>query len=180
MHLGELTDCTYHDRWKLGQLRAGSTIRFQRVTFKEAQDLYRAQENFFRGLQVSIEFSSSFPPSLPLFQTSDGHIDPRLHETPPSLPRRSSVVFRQAGDSAILVEFGDMELDFVIRAQIHAFETEVRKRATPGVWFLAPCIRSTMVSRRLVFRRYLLKFYEGALRPTRRNPRRCACNAHRR
>ena len=133
MCVGWLTDYMYHNRWKLGQLRAGSTIRFQRVTFDEARDLYRAQENFFRGLQVSIEFSSPFPPSLPLFQTSDGHVDPRLHETPPSLSRRSSVVFRQGGDSAILVEFGDMELDFAIRARIHAFETEVRKRATPGV-----------------------------------------------
>ena len=142
MRIGGLTGCTYYDRWKLGQLRAGSTIRFQRVTFDEARDLYRAQENFFRGLQVSIEFSSPFPPSLPLFQTSDGHVDPRLHETPPALSRRSSVVFRQAGDSAILAEFGDMELDFAIRARIHAFEKEVRKCATPGVWFLAPCIRS--------------------------------------
>ncbi|KAI1787216.1 allophanate hydrolase subunit 2-domain-containing protein, partial [Ganoderma leucocontextum] len=132
--------------WKLGQLRAGSTIRFQRVSYEQARDLYRAQEGFFRELRVSIEFPSSFPPSLPPFQTTDSDIDPRLHETPLELtPRRSPVVFRQAGDSAILVEFGDMELDFAIRARIHAFETEVRKRALPRVWFLAPCIRSTMV-----------------------------------
>ncbi|KAM5536440.1 hypothetical protein V8D89_009876 [Ganoderma adspersum] len=134
-----------YDRWKLGQLRAGSTIQFQRVSFEEARDLYQAQERFFRGLQVSIEFSSPLPPSLPPFETTDDHIDPRLHEIPHALSTPSSVVFRQAGDSAILVEFGDMELDFAIRARIHAFESEVRKRAIPGVWFLAPCIRSTMV-----------------------------------
>ncbi|PIL26818.1 hypothetical protein GSI_11079 [Ganoderma sinense ZZ0214-1] len=131
--------------WKLGQLRAGSTIRFQRVSFEEARDLYRTQERFFQGLQVSIQFSSSLPPSLPLFQTTDRHIDPRLHERPSDLSRSISMVFRQAGDSAILVEFGDMDLDFTIRARIHAFETAVRKRSLPGVWFLAPCIRSTMV-----------------------------------
>lgn len=50
-----------------------------------------------------------------------------------------------------MVEFGTMTLDFAIRARIHAFETEVRKRAIPGVWFLAPCIRSTMVSIRSMF-----------------------------
>lgn len=44
-----------------------------------------------------------------------------------------------------------MTLDFAIRARIHAFETEVRKRAISGVWFLAPCIRSTMVGVRLTF-----------------------------
>ena len=134
----------YH-RWKLGQLRAGSTIQFQRVSFEEAKDLFRAQERFFHGLQVSMQFSSSLPPSFPQFQTTDHHVDPRLHERPSELSRPISVIFRQAGDSAILVEFGDMDLDFTIRARIHAFETEVRKRSLPGVWFLAPCIRSTMV-----------------------------------
>ncbi len=55
-----------------------------------------------------------------------------------------------------MIEFGAMTLDFAIRARIHAFETEVRNRAIPGVWFLAPCIRSTMVSVWSAFR-YTLK-----------------------
>ncbi len=50
------------------------------------------------------------------------------------------------GDSAILVEFGKMQLDFAVQVQIHAFEAEVRRRVIHGIWFLAPSIRSTMVS----------------------------------
>lgn len=56
------------------------------------------------------------------------------------------MTFRQASDSAILVEFGEMTLDLTVRARIHAFETEIKARGIPGIWALAPCIRSTMVS----------------------------------
>ena len=118
-------------------------MRFERISYTQASDQYHEQERFLKELQGT----KSFPPSLPSLETIDQHIDPRLHETPyePST-WRPRVVFRQAGDSAILIEFGEMELDFAVRARIHAFETEIRARALPGVWFLAPCIRSTMVS----------------------------------
>ena len=142
-HARTLTEC---DRWKLGQLRPGSTIRFQPVSYEQARELYLAQEKFFLEFQGSIKSPISFPQPLPSFQMTDGNINPRLHQTSPEPSSRPPVVFRQAGDSAILVEFGDMMLDFAIRARIHAFEAEVRRRAVPGVWFLAPCIRSTMVS----------------------------------
>ena len=55
----------------------------------------------------------------------------------------------QAGDSAILVEFGDWVLDFELRARVHAFEQELSRMQIPGVWAMAPCIRSTMVRDRL-------------------------------
>ena len=51
----------------------------------------------------------------------------------------------QAGDSAILVEFGELDLDVVSRARVHAFETALRTQALDGIWALTPCIRSTMV-----------------------------------
>ncbi|PSR81273.1 hypothetical protein PHLCEN_2v6433 [Hermanssonia centrifuga] len=64
--------------------------------------------------------------------------------------KRPKVVFRErsfhkAGDSAILVEYGDLILDFELRARIHAFETELQRRDVPGIWTTSPCIRSTMV-----------------------------------
>jgi urea carboxylase len=54
-------------------------------------------------------------------------------------------VLYQAGDSAILIEYGEMHLDFVLRARVHALESEVRKKNIKGIWAFAPCIRSTMV-----------------------------------
>lgn len=39
-----------------------------------------------------------------------------------------------------------MELEFGLRARIHAFELELRNRNIRGLLYLSPCIRSTMVS----------------------------------
>ena len=48
----------------------------------------------------------------------------------------------KAGDCAILVEYGQMKLDFDLRARAHALESETRKRQVDDV---ALCIGSTMV-----------------------------------
>ncbi|KAI0323769.1 urea carboxylase [Cubamyces sp. BRFM 1775] len=133
------------DMWKLGQLRAGSTVQFKQVSHEQAVDLLRHQQVLVDSL---VEFSKTTRPSAvpALREFGDLSVDPRLHVRPADpTSGRPSVVFRQAGDSAILVEFGEMTLDFTIRARIHAFEAEVRRRSIPGVWSLAPCIRSTMV-----------------------------------
>lgn len=51
----------------------------------------------------------------------------------------------QAGDSAILIEYGPMCLDLTMRARIHAFELTVKKQNIGAIKKFCPCIRSTMV-----------------------------------
>lgn len=51
----------------------------------------------------------------------------------------------QAGDSSILVEFGQMHLDLASRARIHAIELVIKQKNIPGLRLLRPCTRSTMV-----------------------------------
>jgi urea carboxylase len=46
-----------------------------------------------------------------------------------------------------LVEFGQMHLDLVIRARIHAIELVIKQKNPPGLRLLRPCTRSTMVRR---------------------------------
>ena len=53
--------------------------------------------------------------------------------------------FPQAGDSAILIEYGEMTLDFAVRARIHALEMAIKDLQVDGIQEFAPCIRSTMV-----------------------------------
>ncbi|KAI0641597.1 urea carboxylase [Trametes meyenii] len=133
------------DLWKLGQLRAGSTVRFKRLSHEQAAESLRRHDTFMRSL-VECRGAISGVPPLSDFEPDDQPINPRLREVPADFDSgRPGVVFRQAGDSAILVEFGEMTLDFAIRARIHAFEAAIRERSIAGVWFLAPCIRSTMV-----------------------------------
>ncbi|KAK7690310.1 hypothetical protein QCA50_006967 [Cerrena zonata] len=134
------------DQWKLGQLRPGHRLQFKRIAYNDAMKL---QEHTNKWLETVLALSSGFnasPVGLLSFNPSDDNFsrDPKLH-TIPAIDLKPKVVFRQAGDSAILVEYGDMTLDFAVRARIHGLETALRKLELAGIKELAPCIRSTMV-----------------------------------
>ncbi|KAI0925356.1 hypothetical protein AcV7_005625 [Taiwanofungus camphoratus] len=132
--------------WKLGQLRPGCTIQFRRIPFEQAIYLNNVCEQTLQELRrgsLSLEPSSNFVSAKDLFDVPQ---DPKLSVIlSPAGGTRPKVVFRQAGDSCILVEYGELRLDFAIRARVHAFESALKKRGVRGVWALAPCIRSTMV-----------------------------------
>ena len=59
----------------------------------------------------------------------------------------SLVNIDKAGDSAILLEYGEMVLDFAYRARIHALELYINSRLLDeaAIVNVAPCIRSIMV-----------------------------------
>lgn len=59
---------------------------------------------------------------------------------------KQALICSQAGDSGILVEFGPMTLDIIVRARIHAFQKVIEDSSLLGVERLCPCIRSIMVS----------------------------------
>lgn len=131
-------------RWKLGQLRPGNTVQFKRISFEQAMELEALTIEYLD--QVSLPNSPYQQISPPLFTPpfADQPEDPKLCVVP-AKGARPRVIFRQAGDSAILVEYGELLLDFHQRARIHAFESELRKRELRGVWTMSPCIRSTLV-----------------------------------
>ncbi|THG95497.1 hypothetical protein EW026_g6172 [Hermanssonia centrifuga] len=141
---GYLCLCTVAsaELWKLGQLRPGNTLQFKRISYTDSIKLYSAVEDYFTPGSNSAALSSFL--QIPVYE--DSPHDPKLHVIPAEMDsKRPKVVFREAGDSAILVEYGDLILDFELRARIHAFETELQRRDVPGIWTTSPCIRSTMV-----------------------------------
>ncbi|KAJ7706503.1 allophanate hydrolase subunit 2-domain-containing protein [Mycena metata] len=129
------------DMWKLGQLSAGATIEFRRVSWADAMSLRAQNINWLEQIRehdstqnVGLQFEADLP---------DHPQDPKLLSIPgtQTSPR---VVLRKAGDSAILVEYGEMVLDFSVRAGVHAFETILKQRNIPGIVAFCPCVRSTM------------------------------------
>ncbi|KAA1476448.1 urea carboxylase [Dentipellis sp. KUC8613] len=132
------------DMWKLGQLRPGSTVRFERVSFADAMRLKDSLDATLRAMEEAIACGNGRvdpPPEVVLDKKAP--MDAKLHIIEQT-GERPCVVFRQAGDSAILVEYGPLLLDFNLRARIHAFETVVKERGVKGVLSFGPCIRSTM------------------------------------
>jgi urea carboxylase len=132
------------ERWKLGQFSPGSTVTFRKISWQDAQSCMKTSFRWIEAVQAVVAGSQ------PYMGFVDGTLEGRelsgiLHRIgwlPGS--SRPAVTFRQAGDSAILIEYGEMHLDFVLRARVHALESEVRKKNIKGIWAFAPCIRSTM------------------------------------
>ena len=118
--------------WKLGQLKAGDTVRFVPVTMAEAEAMERAQDRFLD------EFGSAM---LPL---------PSSREEEPAVlrvvaDREPAMTFRSDGDRYLLVEYGAMTLDLTLRFRVHVLEQRLRERALAGLIDITPGVRSLHV-----------------------------------
>jgi urea carboxylase len=108
---------TSRDLWKLGQLKAGDTVRFRRVP-----------------------------------------------EMPAVLRRKDDVVFRQAGDRYLLIEYGELILDLPLRFRVQAVYNWFIANKPKGVIDVTPGIRSLQVhyDPALVSREQLMDLIAGA------------------
>jgi urea carboxylase len=122
--------------WKLGQLRPGDSVRFHRLSVEEAARREAAQE---RCLATLTEVFPGAPRDDPAASPT-----PILAErdATPTTPR---VVYRQAGDRYLLVEYGPLVLDIELRLRIHVLAQALSARALPGIIDLTPGIRSLQI-----------------------------------
>jgi len=114
------------ERWKLGQLRPGDTVRFVPIGTDHAAVL--------RTRPVS-----AVEPSRPA--RDDGGVLARLS----SSDEEPSVTYRRSGDDNLLVEYGEMKLDLALRMRVHALAERLTAEGVPGIVDLTPGIRSLQV-----------------------------------
>jgi urea carboxylase len=132
------------DLWKVGQLRPGDRVRFRCVGAKEA--VARA-----RALDAAVERLAPAEGPAPERRVPGVSARAVLAEIPAE-GERPAVVYRQAGDRYLLIEYGPPVLDLTLRFRVHALMQRLRADALPGVVDLTPGIRSLQVhydSRRL-------------------------------
>jgi urea carboxylase len=115
--------------WKLGQLKAGDTVHFNRITLAEAEALELAQDKF-------LEDFASAPLVLPTSSTPEPAIIAALTDRP------QKMVFRADGDKYLLVEYGELELDLYLRFRVHILEQKLREAALDAIIDITPGIRS--------------------------------------
>ena len=132
------------ERWKMGQLKPGDTVRFRCVSRAEAEDLRNRYEAFISGEGPA--------PSGPLLDTRT-----RQRSSLPDLPEPGDailvdegegadrLVIRQAGDAYVLAEVGPMALEFKLRFHIHVLYEALKKERFDAVQDLTPGIRSLQV-----------------------------------
>ncbi|MBB6124049.1 urea carboxylase [Sphingobium subterraneum] len=119
------------DRWKIGQLAPGDTVRFAPVDIVQASAADAEQRQL-----IAVGTPESLRPALPITALS-----PILAEIAGDTGRPRTV-YRQQGDRNILVEYGPIVLDIELRIRVHALMTELDRMALPGVVDVVPGIRS--------------------------------------
>ena len=126
--------------WKVGQVKPGDRIRFHPISFEQAQALEMAQQGTIDSLMPIEAMALSVPSLLPTTTTSAA-ILAQLDAT----EARPTVVYRQAGDGYVLIEYGDNVLDLALRLRIYLLMKAIDDAAEPGIEELSPGVRSLQV-----------------------------------
>ncbi|MCU1428050.1 MAG: urea carboxylase [Actinomycetia bacterium] len=106
------------ERWKLGQLAPGNTVRFTRVD----------------PPAVTANLASKRAP-----------LHPTVLDALPAHGDTPSVTYRRSGDRALLVEYGPMVLDLDLRLRAHALAAWLDDAHISGIVETTPGIRSLQV-----------------------------------
>jgi urea carboxylase len=88
--------------------------------------------------------TSADTPATPATPRAPAPISPILGDWP-AQAGRPQIVYRRAGDSHLLIEFGPMALDFELRLHAHALMSWLETQHVPGIIDLTPAIRSLQV-----------------------------------
>ncbi|MEU8638303.1 urea carboxylase [Amycolatopsis sp. NPDC048633] len=114
------------ERWKLGQLRPGDTVRFVPIDTDHAAVLRRR-------------------PASAVTSTRKARHDGGVLGRQASEDDEPSVTYRRSGDDNLLVEYGEMKLDLALRMRVHALGERLAAEGVPGIVDLTPGIRSLQV-----------------------------------
>ncbi len=126
--------------WKMGQLKPGDKVRFLPLTAQVARELAFAQESEIENLKRVPK------PSLIKFNPMGYTLsEPAVLHELAERPMAPKVVYRRQGDANLLVEYGPLQLDIVMRMRVHALKTWLERHKVPGLIDLTPGIRSLQV-----------------------------------
>ncbi len=136
--------------WKLGQLKAGDSVRFRRVTEPDAATIEHRVEAYLRG---EIERIPELPEEIK--PVGSAIVARAFHG---GMER----ICRAAGDKYLLVEYGERVLDLRLRFRVHLLEQALRAERVIGIIEMTPGVRSLQIhySSELLSRDQLLEIVE--------------------
>ncbi len=128
------------ERWKLGQLAPGDTVRFVAIDEGEAADLRRGAGwggalRLPRGRAVVGPLGSGR-------QARGQALDSGVLAAADASDDSPAVTYRRSGDDNLLIEYGPMTLDLGLRMRVHALSEAIASESPPGMVDLTPGIRS--------------------------------------
>ena len=119
------------DLWQLGQLKAGDKVQFVAVDIPTARRLAQSRRSELATLKPHETAWHPAPLTSPIVMTC-GEADKRL-------------VARLSGDTHLLLEAGEPELDLVLRFRIHALMQALEAQGRNGIIDITPGIRSLQI-----------------------------------
>ena len=123
--------------WKVGQLKPGDKIKFQRISVQESVKLRSEQDESIKTLK---------PISTPEIIVKPGNFGmDALCFRQEAKGKSPSVSYRLGGDNYVLVEYGEQVLDFNNRVRIHALEKWLREGKIKGLVDTIPGVRSLLI-----------------------------------
>ena len=143
------------DLWKTGQVSPGDKIQFVLVTADTALAAEVAVDQAIDSLDApaglwlsssssTLDLDAAVPVPFPFPVAAVADVSAIVH----SIPSRQdvpAVVYRQAGDKNVLVEYGELVLDLAYRLRVHTLMTMLKLHPLPGLEELSPGVRSLQV-----------------------------------
>jgi len=127
------------DLWQLGQLKAGDKVRFLPVDIATARELAIARKAEVQDLVARMQSGVDVSPASRIASGLQSPIVLDIGEDDKRL------VARLSGDTHLLLEIGQAELDLVLRFRGHALMQALEAKSLNGVIDLTPGIRSLQV-----------------------------------
>ena len=129
----------HSELWKIGQLKAGDKVKFIPVSYAQAKVL---DHTYHQSLIASDTDEVNFNP---VFHAENDTLENAVLATRVAQADLPSVTYRPAGNSYLLVEYGDLVLDLNLRFRIHALMQWVKEQNIHGIIDLTPGIRSLQI-----------------------------------
>ncbi|WP_341937903.1 urea carboxylase [Marinimicrobium sp. C2-29] len=139
--------------WKVGQVKPGDRLRFKQLSFDQALAMELSQDK-------AVEELKEQPPIEPIPIPEPEHdLSPCILAALPEAEGRPEVVYRQAGDKYILMEYGPLLMDLRFRLRVHAMMEALKENPIEGIIELSPGVRSLQVNydSRVIHQRDLVK-----------------------
>jgi len=135
------------DRWKLGQLRPGDTVRLEAVTAGQAEVAMTEHRALLDALRAGRTPLPPTPlPPMPRVVEPVAVERPALLASAAASGHAPAYTIRRSGDRHLLVEAGSMELDLTVRVWVHLLAEALRADRPAGVTEIVEGVRSVLVA----------------------------------
>ncbi|KAK1999919.1 urea carboxylase [Colletotrichum falcatum] len=119
------------EMWKVGQLKPGHVFRFQLVTFENAVDITRRNEEYLKSLAALVDGEETeVKPPVSTFGPQKTTSILQMTQSVGDHPR---VTYRQGGDTAIIVEYGEQVADLRNTVCVKMLKEKLMARGLVGV-----------------------------------------------